>query len=132
MSTYTPASFPRRPKLPTLAGSLRYQAQLAYYRYEINTGLYVMSPGEKLALNLINLFVATLMLSALYYCTPAVLSAPIRRLALQVGGNLGGGSVQKVQTYEAILNARAAGEAVASLSHGGMAGNGSVAFPSGF
>lgn len=91
-----------------------------------------MSPGEKLALNLINLFVATLMLSALYYCTPAVLSAPIRRLALQVGGNLGGGSVQKVQTYEAILNARAAGEAVASLSHGGMAGNGSVAFPSGF
>lgn len=55
MATYNPPSFPRRPspKDSTLFSEIRYYIQLAYYRYEINTALYVMSPAEKLAYNLI-------------------------------------------------------------------------------
>ncbi|KAM0717039.1 hypothetical protein Q7P37_006891 [Cladosporium fusiforme] len=129
MSTYNPASFPRRSKLWSLAGEVRYQSHLMYYRYEINTGLYVMSPGEKLAFNILNLFIATLMFSAICYFAPAVLTAPIRHLAYQLGSHLSSRSVQRAEIHEAILQARIAGEAVASLTHGRNAVNASMAVP---
>lgn len=132
MSTYNPPSFPRRPKTPSLVGDLRYQAQLAYYRYEINTGLYVMSPGEKLAFNLVHLFLLALMLSALYYCLPGVLTRPLRRLPYFLNGSLSSRGVQKVNVHEAVLHTRGAGEAIASLTEGGMGRNASMGVPAMF
>ena len=126
MSTYNPPSFPRRPKSPSLAGDLRYQAQLAYYRYEINTGLYVMSPGEKLAFNLVHLFLVTLMLSAVYYYLPVSLTRPLARLPHLLTGSLSSRTVPKVNVHEAVLHARGAGEAIASLTEGGMGHNAST------
>lgn len=91
-----------------------------------------MSPGEKLAFNLINLFIAALMFSAIYYCTPTALTAPIRRLACSLGGNIGSRNAQRVQTYEAIMHTRFAGDAVASLAQGGHALNASMAVPASY
>ncbi|KAL1582309.1 hypothetical protein WHR41_08996 [Cladosporium halotolerans] len=133
MSTYNPPSFPRRSKIPTLASEVRYQAQLAYYRYEINTGLYVMSPGEKLAFNLVVLLVATLFFAALHYYLPYSPTGPLRSLARHLVGTVSATGVQKVDVYDAnVLHARAAGDAVASLTQGGYGANSSMVLVAGF
>lgn len=63
----------RQPKIPTLLDEAKYQAQLLQFRYELSIGLYVMLPGEKLTFNILHLFVATLLLSAIYCYMPLVL-----------------------------------------------------------
>lgn len=114
MSTYSPPSFPRRSKTSTLINELHYQAKLLHYRYEVNTGLYVMSPGEKLAFNLIFLALATLLLSAVYYCLPLFVLRSLYRVAGFVGGSVKG-SVYRVEVRTAVLQGGVAGEHVASL-----------------
>lgn len=128
MSTYEPPSFPQRPKVPTLLGEAKYQAQLLHFRYEINTGLYVMLPGEKLAFNLIHLFVATLLLSAVYYCMPLSLINGVR----QAVSCLCNGYISRVRPWdihEAILRSHATDEAFASLAYGAEATNATITFP---
>jgi hypothetical protein len=120
MSTYNPPSFPRRSKPSNPINEFHYQAKLLHYRYEINTGLYVMSPGEKLAFNLIFLALATLVLSAFYYCLPLFVIHNFHRLAGVVSSGVKG-SVHRVEVRTAVLQAGVAGEHVASLlpDHGG-------------
>jgi hypothetical protein len=127
MATYEPLPFPRRPKSPSMASSIRYQAQLIYYRYEINTGLYVMSPGEKLAFNLVNLVFATLLLSVVYYFLPLSLVSFGQRLVGNVWESLSSAGVQERKMQGALLQGLLPGEAAASLSEGGMGANASMA-----
>lgn len=114
MSTYNPPQFPRRSKISTPISELHYQAKLLHYRYEINTGLYVMSPGEKLAFNLIFLALTTLLLSAVYYCIPLFMIRSLHKLASLVGSSVKG-SVYRVEVRTAVLQGGIAGEHVASL-----------------
>ncbi|KAI6787851.1 hypothetical protein KC363_g9062 [Hortaea werneckii] len=88
MATYRPASFPRRPapKDSNLFTETRYQLQLAYYRYEINSALYVMSPGEKLAYNMIVLSLLALLLTSVYYYFPNTLRLGVHRLGYYITG----------------------------------------------
>ncbi|KAI6868949.1 hypothetical protein KC338_g3721 [Hortaea werneckii] len=88
MATYNPASFPRRPapKDSNLFTETRYQLQLAYYRYEINSALYVMSPGEKLAYNMIVLSLLALLLTSVYYYFPNTLRVGVHRLGYYITG----------------------------------------------
>ncbi|KAI7261880.1 hypothetical protein KC345_g9634 [Hortaea werneckii] len=88
MATYNPASFPRRPapKDSNLFTETRYQLQLAYYRYEINSALYVMSPGEKLAYNMIVLSLLALLLTSVYYYFPNTLRLGVHRLGYYITG----------------------------------------------
>lgn len=87
MGTYNPPAFPRRPKVSTPLSELRYEVQILYYRYEINTALYVMSAGEKIAFNLVLVLFLVLSFSTIYYCLPQALSASIRRIAHYYGGS---------------------------------------------
>jgi hypothetical protein len=122
MATYRPACFPRRPKNNNIFTELRYQLQLSYYRYEINTGTYVMSPGEKTAYNLILLSLIVFLFSAIYYYLPQSTISAMRRLAYYVTGTfqisvaLG---LKGPQVAQSILHTT--GEAVASLSDKGYA-----------
>jgi hypothetical protein len=114
MSTYNPPSFPRRSKTTNFINEFHYQARLLHYRYEINTGLYVMSPGEKLAFNLMFLALAALVLSTVYYCLPLFVIRSLHRLA----GFLCSGvksSVYRVEVRTAVLQGGVAGEHVSSL-----------------
>lgn len=124
MATFNPPPFPRRSKASSPLSNLRYSLELAYYRYQVNTGLYVMSPGEKLAFNLVVLFLLVLMLSAINYCLPRALIGSVFRVAFTGLG----GKHRLVEVRQSVLHARAAGEAVASLAEGGGMGNGSMTF----
>lgn len=114
MSTYNPPSFPRRSKTSNFINEFHYQARLLHYRYEINTGLYVMSPGEKLAFNLIFLALATLVLSTFYYCLPLFVIRSLHSLADFVSSGVKG-SVYRVEVMTAVLQGDVAGEHVSSL-----------------
>jgi hypothetical protein len=122
MSTYNPPSFPRRSKTPTPINELYYQAKLLHYRYEINTGLYVMSPSEKLAFNLIFLALAALLLSAVYYCLPLFVVRTLQRVAGLLGSGVKG-SVYRVEVRTAVLQGGIAAEHVASLLPDHVGGN---------
>jgi len=124
MSTYSPSPFPRRPKTPSTTGEIRYQAQLLYYRYEINTGLYVMSPGEKLAFNLVNLTLATLFLSFVYYyLLPVSLISGAQAFVGGVWRGLIRPGVQERKMHGALLQGVFPGEAAATLREGGLGAN---------
>ena len=125
MATYNPSPFPRRAKEPTPFNELRYQAQLLYYRYEINTGLYVMSPGEKLAFNLFFLGLATLLLSAVYYCMPLSVVRSLHKVVSSVGSGIKG-SVYRTEVRTTILQGGVPGEHVASLLPGYVGTNTSM------
>ena len=130
MSTYEPYPFPRRPKSPSMIGDVRYQVQLMYYRYEINTGLYVMSPGEKLAFNLVNLTVAALLLSVVYYFLPRSLVGYAQRLVGGAWENLSNAGAQEKKMQGALLQGLLPGEVAATLREGGAGTNASmVALP---
>ena len=83
MATYKPPSFPRKPnsKHSYIFSELQYQARLFWYRYEVNTALYVMSLGEKLTYNLILLSFTVLVLAAFYYYLPPALHLSIQWLS---------------------------------------------------
>jgi hypothetical protein len=111
-----------------MAGEMRYQAQLMYYRYEINTGLYVMSPGEKLAFNLVNLTFAALLFSGVYYLLPLSLVSFAQRLVAGVWEILSNAGAQERKMQGALLQGFLPGEAAASLREGGgVAANASMA-----
>ena len=125
MATYNPPAFPRRLKQSTLFSELRHWTQLTYYRYEINTALYVMSPGEKLAYNIMSFSFAVLLLSAVYYYLPPALYISTHRLTYYFTG-----------TTNKLLVARVLGSdvrqgtanVVSSLSEAGRVVNSSVGF----
>lgn len=124
MSTYSPPTFPRRPKISTPLSDLRYNISLAYYRYQVNTGLYVMSPGEKLAFNLLVLLLVVLLLGGINYCLPRTLVRSTFRVAFSGLAN----KQQMVEVRQSVVHARAAGDAMASLMEGGDAVNRSMTF----
>jgi hypothetical protein len=88
MATYNPPSFPRKPspKNSNLFYELQYQSRLLYYRYEINTGQYVMSPGEKLAYNFAFFSFLAFLLSAVYFCLPSAVCVSTHRLGYYFTG----------------------------------------------
>jgi len=88
MSTYNPPAFPRRPKCSNFLTEARYQLQLAYYRYETNTPLYVMSPGEKFAYNFMVLSLLVMLVTSVYYYFPATVRAAVQRLGYYFTGSL--------------------------------------------
>jgi hypothetical protein len=124
MATYNPPAFPRRPKVSTVFSELQYRLQLSYYRYQINTALYVMSPGEKCAYNIIFATILVLFFSAIYYLIPRAAFIAVYRLLAQstdlreihIAGKIGA---------EVLRNSR---EAVASLADAGGMVNASSAF----
>jgi hypothetical protein len=131
MATYDPSPFPRRAKNPSLLNELRYQAQLLHFRYEINTGLYVMSPGEKLAFNLFFLGLATLLLYAVYYCLPLSVVRNLHKAVGSVGSSVKG-SVYRMEVRTTIVQGGVAGEHVASLLPGYTGANASMVSVPGF
>ncbi|KXL44503.1 hypothetical protein M433DRAFT_4982 [Acidomyces richmondensis BFW] len=88
MSTYNPPAFPRRPNRSNFLSETRYQLQLAYYRYEINTSLYVMSPGEKVAYNLMILSLLVMLATSVYFYFPATVRAGVQRLGYYFTGRI--------------------------------------------
>lgn len=86
MATYNPPSFPRRPKNSNVFTEAKYQLHLTYYRYEINTALYVMSPGEKTAFNLVLLSLITFLAFGVYYYLPRATVFGLHRLAYYLTG----------------------------------------------
>lgn len=122
MATYNPPAFPRRPKQSNPWSELRYQLQLNYYRYEINTALYVMSPGEKLAYNMIFLSFFILFVSAVYYYLPSAVYLFVRRLAYYFTGH---GKLHVASTH-AVKVVHISRRAIASLVDGGKGPNASL------
>lgn len=125
MPTYEPLPFPRRPKTSTFFSELQYQAQLLQYRYEINTGLYVMSPGEKLAFNVFHLILVTLLLIAAYYCMPIFMVRGLHQLAGSIGSKING-SAQGMEIGKAILQSGFADEHAAGSGFDRVVSNASV------
>ena len=127
MATYSPTPFPRRAKNANLLNELRYQAQLLHYRYEINTGQYVMSPGEKLAFNIINLAIVMLLFSAVYYCMPAFIVHGLRRVAgIISNGIINSSGGQHIEVRKTILHEAMVGDHAASLLPGANTTMGSM------
>ncbi|EME40056.1 hypothetical protein DOTSEDRAFT_138027 [Dothistroma septosporum NZE10] len=88
MATFQSCSFPRRPspKDSNILTAAKYQLHLAYYRYQVNTGQYVMSPGEKVTYNLVVLSLLGLLFFAVYYCLPRSTIAALQRLTYYITG----------------------------------------------
>lgn len=121
MGTYSPATFPRRPtKNSNIFTEAYYQLQLAYYRYEVNTGLYVMSTAEKIAFNLVLLSLIALCLAAIHYCLPRAAIEVLSRIAYCATGSYKMPTpVTKPIPELARRIIQGGGEAVASLANGG-------------
>lgn len=121
MGTYSPATFPRRPtKNSNIFTEAYYQLQLAYYRYEVNTGLYVMSTAEKIAFNLVLLSLVALCLAAIHYCLPRAAIEVLSRIAYYATGSYKMPTpVTKPIPELARRIIQGGGEAVASLANGG-------------
>lgn len=117
MVNYQPAVSPDRPKQHTVLSAITYHVKLAYFRYEILTGQYIMSAGEKTAYNLINLSLLALCLAAVVYL-PGSLYLGCQRLAYYLTGS------EEIRIPHVLL--RSIPE-VASLLSTGPAGNASIA-----
>ena len=87
---------------------------LLHFRYEMNTGLYVMSSGEKLAFNIFFLGLATLLLSVVYYCTPMLVIHSLHKAVGLVGSSVKR-SAYKIEVRTTILQEIVAGDHIASL-----------------
>jgi len=87
MATYRPAAYPRRAKHNTLYSEAIYQVKLAYYRYELTTGQYVMSSNEKVAYNLIVMLLLGLLFSAVYFSLPRTTITGLQRLVYYLTGS---------------------------------------------
>lgn len=125
MATYNPPSFPRRPKQSNLFTETKYLLQLSYYRYEVNTGMYVMSPGEKFVLNMIFFSIFALLFSAVYYYLPRTTIIGVRRLAYYFIGH------HKLHMNDVVVARgvfQSSGEAAASLTGQGAVLNVSSVF----
>ncbi|KAK4497065.1 hypothetical protein PRZ48_011514 [Zasmidium cellare] len=125
MATYNPPSFPRRPKHSNILSETKYLLQLNYYRYEINTGMYVMSPCEKLVYNMVFLSLLVLLFSAVYYYLPKTTIIGLQRLAYYFTGSHKL-HVNSVVVAQGVLHS--SGEAVASLAEQRAVLNASTVF----
>ena len=70
-------SFPVQPKRREKASVLEnmvYQVHLMYYRYEVTFSAYVLTPGEKIVLNSIVLFLFGLILTGIVSYLPPLLT----------------------------------------------------------
>ena len=122
---------PRRPaaKNCNILTEARYQIQLAYYRYEINTALYVMSPGEKLAYNTIVLGLLGLLVISVFYYFPNTLRFGVQRLGYYITGTSGSKIHVEMPDARRVLVDRSM-EAVSSLRDAGGMANASSVFES--
>lgn len=84
-STLSTTSQPRRGLLRRITDRIR----LEYYRYEVTFGLYVMTPGEKLAANTFVMVVMSLLLWALLLYFPSLLYNKLSRLVWLLTGQSG-------------------------------------------
>lgn len=84
-STLSTTSQPRRGLLRRITDRIR----LEYYRYEVTFGLYVMTPGEKLAANTFVMVVMSLLLWALLLYFPSLLYNKLSRLVWLLTGHSG-------------------------------------------
>lgn len=125
MATYHPPSFPRRPKHSNIFTETKYVLQLNYYRYEVNTGMYVMSPGEKFVYNMIFFSLLALFFSAVYYYLPRTTVIGLRRLAYYFTGSHKLHMNDVVRAQNVLQNS---GEAAASLTGQGAVLNISSVF----
>lgn len=126
MATYTPAAYPRRPKQNTFFSEASYQVKLAYYRYELNTGQYVMSPGEKIAYNLIVMLLLGLLFSAVYFYLPRTTIIGLQRLAYYFTGSHHRLEMEVMKGMQGVISQSGSAESVASL---GVMRNGSSFAP---
>lgn len=129
MATYKPPSFPRKPspKNSNLFSDLQYELHLLYYRYQINTGLYVMSPGEKFAYNFVFFGFLALLLSAVYYCLPRAVYLSAHRLGFYFTGS-NRLDVSRMAAASAQVLRSSGAEAVRSLVEQGKVVNASGGF----
>ena len=120
MATYQPCSFPHRPssKDSNILTEARYQLHLAYYRYEVNTGQYVMSPGEKLTYNLVVLSLLGLLSFAIYYFLPQSAIAAMHRLVYYLTGKRKA-IFKVVRAMDGVIKQNSGGN-VASLKDAGV------------
>lgn len=129
MATYKPPSFPRKPspKNSNVVSDLQYQLRLLYYRYEINTGQYVMSSGEKFAYNFVFFSFVALLLSAVYYYLPSAMYMSGHRLGYYFTGSNKLDVARMSAASAEVLRSNDA-EAVRSLAEHGQRINASAGF----
>ncbi|KAL2371351.1 hypothetical protein, variant [Blastomyces gilchristii SLH14081] len=72
---------PLNPNSPSLLKRLTNRLQLAYYRYEVTYGIYVMTPGEKFVANTFLLVFISLLVYGLFLYFPPLLYQKLSRLA---------------------------------------------------
>ncbi|KLJ11860.1 hypothetical protein EMPG_13007 [Blastomyces silverae] len=72
---------PVDPNSPNLLKRLTSRLQLAYYRYEVTYGIYVMTPGEKFVANTFLLVFISLLVYGLFLYFPPLLYQKLSRLA---------------------------------------------------
>ncbi|KAM3422078.1 hypothetical protein BST61_g2454 [Cercospora zeina] len=123
MGTYTPATFPRRPENSNVFTDAYYHWQLAYYRYEVHTGLYVMTAAEKMAFNLVVFSLLALCFAAVYYCLPRAAIKSLQRLAYYTTGTykMPSSTIDPEPDMAQRILLHGSGEAIASLGNTGVA-----------
>jgi hypothetical protein len=88
MSTTTNTSSTSQPRRGVLGRAID-RVHLEYYRYEVTFGIYVLTPGEKLAANTFVMVFMTLLLWALLLYFPALLYNKLSRLVWLLTGHSG-------------------------------------------
>lgn len=102
---------------PPLLKRISERLRLAYYRYEVTYGLYVMSPGEKLVANTFVLVCLSLLVWALFWYFPALLYAKMGRLGWILTGRDG---IEEVRNGTvALISGAGSGSGSASASAAG-------------
>lgn len=81
VNTYNPPAMPQRPKSSSGPAMLVYRAECLYYRYQVDFGLYVMSPGEKLV---VNTFVLVMLSLIAYFFLPFIFATIPRSVIKQL------------------------------------------------
>lgn len=83
----SPQKSSESPRVPILSAAVR-RVKLAYYRYELTYGLYILNPREKAVLNtLVIVFLALFVAAIFIYLPPAVMRAT-KRLSFYAWGEL--------------------------------------------
>ncbi|PGH10514.1 hypothetical protein AJ79_05442 [Helicocarpus griseus UAMH5409] len=129
-SSMTDAAYPYAPAVahppptgqPSLFKRISNRLRLAYYRYEVTYGLYVMTPEEKMVANSFLVVFIALLIWALFLYFPPLLFQKLRRLvwiltgtdevketvtsslAVITGGGNAGGSASASGNVEAMLS----------------------------
>lgn len=128
MPSFNPPELPIKssPKDRSTLKELQYQARLFHYRYEINTGLHVMSPGEKLTFNLIVLGLLWLLVMNIIYYLRATVRSSVERFCYYLTGRLR--LTDQVTAIEMVVRKTIKGVATATMTEGWRPQNGTFAF----